>query len=179
MQKTIWINQSTERSVIQPVLISAELEEFLKLTLDFNGKRDTISIFPGMEYIVTFYDATSDTKKTIRCLIENVFGDQIKVKKQNPPALCLTCANRFTCSKYNGTSNTAPMPTCNCVLNPPDVSGYEDPEVFFIPIQNIMNISYVITQPKPAKGGTKVMIVGITASIVKAIVVNLSFCRTS
>ena len=78
----------------------------------------------------------------------------------------------------NTKKNTAPMPTCNCVLNPPDVSKYNGPTTYFIPVANIMSINYVKFNPevpKKPKGGTKVMLLGISATMVKAIIIHLEF----
>lgn len=137
-----------------------------------------------MEYQFVFYDADYGTRRTVTGLVTKVYEDQIKIKVLNTKSDvvdCSGCQNRNNCAKYKQSQttkqNTAPMPTCNCILNPPDVSKYDGPTTYFIPVANIMSVNYVKFNPeipKP-KGGTKVMLLGISATMVKAIIIHLEF----
>lgn len=161
-------------------LQKSEFEQYLKLTLS----NKEILVFPNMEYQFVFYDAKYGTRRTVTGLVTKVYEDQIKIKVldiKKDAVDCSECKNRNNCSKYQEIQtikqNTAPMPTCNCVLNPPDISKYDGPTTYFIPVANIMSINYVKFNPeipKP-KGGTKVMLLGISATMVKAIIIHLEF----
>ena len=69
------------------------------------------------------------------------------------------------------------MPTCNCILNPPLNTDYDEPLVYFIPIANIIDIKYIGTQNdnKNKREDVHVMLLGISATMVKAIVLRLEF----
>lgn len=161
----IWTNPSVNRSFINMVIDKSELLEYLKLSS--NNKE--IFIFPNMEYDFSFYDSNSGILRSLRALVTNVYEDQIKVKHiTNAGCTCSRCSQ--LCNKKK--INEPPMPTCNCILNPPDVSKYNEPETYFISIHNLVSVSY-INGPKDRKGDVNVMILGISASMVKAIVVRL------
>ena len=105
--------------------------------------------------------------------IENAGTDCSKCSKEN-------CQNRTM--PMSASSNEAPMPTCNCILNPPDVSKYDEPRIYFIHLQNILDVSYIrnnsngnIPTNTNRNEGTRVMLLGISATMVKAIVIKLEF----
>ena len=131
-----------------------------------------------MEYTFTFYDDTYGYRRAVTGLVVDVYEDQIKIKcvKDKDMVDCNKCHKRKSCGRASD-HILAPMPTCNCVLVPPDTSKYDEPTIYFIPLQNIVNVSYIISEnnQKPPKkiGGTKVMVLGISATIVRAIVINL------
>lgn len=133
-----------------------------------------------MEYKFSFYDDTYGIKKVVIGLVDKVYEDQIKlicIDSKKDMVDCKHCRN-IKCDKANKNHILPPMPICNCVLNPPDTSKYDSPKVYFIPLANLMDVSYVMNN-NPAnnkpKGGTKVMILGISATVLKAIVVRLEF----
>ena len=132
-----------------------------------------------MEYQISFYDTSYGIRKILTGLVVDVYEDQIKFKyvKEKNIVDCKTCDNRNRCNKLNNNSQSSPMPSCNCILNPPDMSKYDDPKIYFIPISNIMDVSYIKgnnpAEPPKHKGGTKVMILGISATVVKAIIIKL------
>ena len=179
MHKTlIWSNPSQQRSLVQPIVAKSEIKEYLNLSLQGTNTKE-IMIFPGMEYQISFYDAKYGVRKILTGLVMNVYEDQIKLKvvEQKTVVNCDSCDKKDSCNKQK--QNSAPMPTCNCILNPPDTSKYNDPEIYFIPIANIMDVLYIQgnnPDKKPEekrKGGTKVMILGISATIVRAIIIRL------
>lgn len=180
MQKIpIWSNPSLQRSLIQPVVVKRELKDYLKLSLGGINNKE-ILIFTDMEYKVSFYDATYGVMKIVTGLVTNVYEDQIKIKcidSGKDMVDCNKCRNKNTCEKAQKNHNLPPMPICNCILNPSDTSKYNDPVVYFIPLANIIDVAYIQNnvpdEPKKPKKGVKVMILGISATIVKAIVIQL------
>lgn len=139
-------------------------------------------VFSNMEYQFTFFDAKLGSVRSVTGLVTNVYEDQIKIKyiSNGNNVDCSTCCN-MECKNKKTQSNTvqSPMPTCNCIFNPPDVTTYDGPQVFFVPVANIIDISYKVNntnrpEEKP-KGDVKVMLLGISATMVKAIVVRLEF----
>lgn len=178
----IWTNPSLERSFIQTAISKSELLEFLKLETTSNGQSKTIMIFPGIEYNFIFFDATTGDLRTLTGLVTTVYSDQIRIKYVNKPSNidCSTCDH--PCEKKNKINKAEPpMPTCNCVLNPPSTEKYDDPKIYFIPLANLVSVSYVKTNDLPEnndtnkKGDTHVMLLGISATMVKAIIVRLEF----
>lgn len=139
-----------------------------------------------MEYQFTFYDTHYGTIRSVVGLVTNLYDDQIKIKyiEESDTVDCKHC-NKNCSLKPKPNSNQPPLPTCNCILNPPDTSKYNGPKTFFIPIQNIMSVSYIKTPVKPGpgenteKGETKVMLLGISATMVKAIIIRLEFIDDS
>jgi len=145
-------------------------------------------VFTNMEYRITFYDANTGRLRALTGLVTDVREDQIKIKSissNQSTKNCATCAQKYICDKYKDTTygTSDPMPNCHCILNPPDISKYSEPEICFIPVQNIVNVEYVVgqsnTQTSNKKGGTKVMLLGICATAVKAIIVHLEFIDDS
>ena len=178
MRKThIWSNPSYQRSLVQPAVVKSEINKYLDLSIRGTVNRD-IKIFPGMEYKFSFYDSTYGIKKVVTGLVDNVYEDQIKIiclSSKKDMVDCNKCHNK-NCDRVKD-HILPPMPTCNCILNPPDMSKYNSPKIYFIPLANIIDISHTINNmanPKP-KGGTKVMILGISATVIKAIVIHLEF----
>lgn len=166
-------------------MAKSEIKSYLDI--NFKGLNDNknIKVFTNMEYKFVFYNETYGTKETTIGLVMDVYPDQIKIKcikKENGKVDCRNCG-KIDCDKRKQWPSIPPMPTCECILNPPDNSKYNEPTILFIPINNIMDISYINTNPpinnKPPhhhkREGVKVMILGISATIVKAIVIQLKF----
>lgn len=109
-----------------------------------------------MEYNIIFYDSKHGCIKSIIGLVTNVWEDQIKVK----------------CKTKNHMHNDH---SCNCIFNEIDRSKYNDADIYFISILNILNVEYICKQDKLEKKGTKVMLLGISASTIKAVIIRLEF----
>lgn len=162
------------------MVVKSEICEYLDLSIQGTNNRN-IKVFPGMEYKFSFYDDTYGIKKVVIGLVDKVYEDQIKIiciDSKKDMVDCRNCRN-IKCDRASKNHILPPMPICNCVLNPPDTSKYNGPKVYFIPLANLMDVSYVMNdnpanKPKP-KGGAKVMILGISATVLKAIVVRLEF----
>lgn len=176
--RQIWSNPSFERGFLQTNSFKSELVEYLSICMkNGNCKTRNISVFPGFEYTITFYDVVYATLRTVKALVTDVYEDQIKVKyvpdETTDTLNCNKCKNK--CNKTN--EKTPPMPTCNCVLNPPPVDKYKEPITYFIPLSNIVDIQYVMdcSRPNFRKGDVYVMLLGISATVVKSIIVRLEF----
>lgn len=169
----IWTNPSLQRSFKQiDTGMVNEIISVLKVQTsnEENNKTSIMYIVPGMEYSVTFYDSSLGCLYSIAGLVEDVYEDQIKIKY-------IKNKEQKHNSDHGNNKQKYPMPTCNCILNPPDISKYEGPSVVFIPIMNIVNISYekMNNDKKPKDGGVRVMLLGISATTVKAIIIRLAF----
>ena len=175
----IWTNPSLNRSFIGVSNPKAELSEFLKCTIDDGSKTlKTVCIFEGFEYYFEFYDANLGNKRSVTGLVMNVYEDKIKIKcsynredKKKKHIRCNECERKDHCTN----KNNEPMPTCNCILNPPDRDKYEDPEIIFIPLSNLMSIKYISSDRINHNREDRVMLLGISATVIKAIVLRLEF----
>lgn len=199
----IWSNPSLQRNLILANGNSSSLMYCLKLTqknTSTNATQDII-LFPNLEYSIKFYNANTGSLHSIICLIEDVYEDQIKVKYLNNSNTssnnqssttkdCSKCNNTACKSNinYNTTSDTnntsiGSMPTCGCILNPPDVSKYEGPVTLFIPIMNIVSAAYIVSSNNTESdkkedtkdGGLYIMLLGISATTLRAIVIRMAF----
>lgn len=144
-----------------------------------------------MEYKFTFYDADTGVSRNLTGLVLDVWNDQIKIEYvpgNNDSVNCSICKMRSTCEKAKEMKGNiygaeSPMPTCNCILNPPSLDKYTHPVCYFIPIQNLMNVVYTKTNgnnmSNDEKWRTRVMLLGISATTIKAIVVRLGFIDDS
>lgn len=180
----IWTNPSVERSFIQLSVTDATLVDYMKLNVkNGNSSPKDISIFQGFEYFFSFYDANYGTIRSIKALVTDVYSDQIKVKykpsKENDKIDCNICKKRDRCDAKRGRKvPQSPMPTCNCILNPPLNTNYDEPIVYFIPVANLIDVKYIGTQnddDKNKREDVHVMLLGISATMVKAIILRLEF----
>lgn len=185
---SLWSNPSLERSVSLINNVSSEIGYFARLSISpleipNNGHKEVI-VFPGMEYYIRYYDTKLGAIKNIVGLVEDVYDKHSYVEPcfkiryiQNESCTieCKSC-NR-NCSNKNSNKS---IPICNCILNPPDSSKYKSPNVIYIPIKNIIDISANRENITPNRSfgnerGTKVMILGISATTLKSIVIHMEF----
>lgn len=147
---------------------------------DSSATKSTI-IFPNMEYDFTFYDVTQSKLYNITALVEDVYEDQIKVKylKNNSSKYNSNCnCNKMNNNNTQSIATMQGMPNCSCILNPPDLSNYEGPTTIFIPIMNILNVRYrwaTNNNPNHDTSEVHVMLLGISATAVKAIIIRMAF----
>ena len=192
-------NLSVSTSLIQTGISSASVQYFLNLLIESDSGSRKVLVFPNAEYQFTFYDADSLSTVSATGLVLDVSESMIKIKVA-PERISrynrCKCSIK-TCKRYNVCINGGassiygaepPMPTCNCILNPPDTdSKYADPTTYYIPIANLLNVKYIAGNNGPGpnkpnnskKEDTVVMILGITATTVKAIVVRLKLIDDS
>jgi hypothetical protein len=131
-----------------------------------DSAESSIIILPNMEYNITYYNPDVGALYSITGLVEEVYEDQIKVKYLR------NIVQKENVNKNNNTSS------CSCMLNPPDTSKYDNQTILFIPIMNIVSVTHVeveVNKPSKNNGGIHVMLLGISATMVKAIVIKLAF----
>jgi len=186
---SLWTNPSQERCTTVISNVTSELSNYARIKISslFNPGYDLreILVFPGMEYIIKYYDTKLGTVKNLVGLVEAIYGEgdriepciQFKYREDNKSCTveCKSCVR--ACSNK---SNPKSIPICNCVLNPPRSDKYESPITVYIPINNIIDIRFnrenMDPNDKPKhERGTRVMILGISATMVKAIVIHLEF----
>lgn len=171
----IWTNPSLQKSAVIRSGVTTNLLYCLKLTVtdaDSGATKNTI-VFPNMEYDFKFYDPTYSKLYSIVGLVEDVYEDQIKIKY---------IQNNTKSSSSSSITTVEGMPNCNCILSTPDISKYEGPAIIFVPIANIVNITY-----KWAKNNTdiqdttevRVMLLGVSATAIKAIIIRMAFFEDS
>lgn len=178
MPRKIYSNPSHQRSFSSVTLSDVKLSNML--TLHIGGKN--ITIVPGFEYKFYFYDEVYGTSRMLKALVLDIINNKIKVKyiqSENEDLLnCNECRNKCgNWTKLSLEKKQKPMPTCNCILNPPDMSKYEGPQTIFIPIENLMSVEYVKSEKDDdcKKGDVKVMLLGISTTMVKAIIIRMEF----
>lgn len=120
-----------------------------------------------MEYIFTYIDPDTGMPKSIKALTEAFYEDCIKVKYLNESRneVCHKCPNRKA-------TTIGPVKKCSCILNPITISKYNGPQVFFIPIANLINVTHVTTDKY--NGEVRVMLLGISAEVVRAIIIRMA-----
>ena len=165
---------------MQSVLINnttkGQLLTYVKLTFNRDSGVKEVSMFPGMEYNIKFYDDKEFKTRTITALVESVYENMLLIKhvESNANTNCATCKN--TSCKNNGMYNTTPA--CYCAPSSSNDSKYTSPNKYYIPLENIMDVTYLSNNlgiENEKKGGTRVMLLGISATAVKAIIVRLAF----
>lgn len=148
-----------------------------------------------MEYEITYFNPLYGSKQSVTALVEGIWEDKIKIKCAADKTVqitsdCSKCTN-MNCTKriteYGGSStNSSSNCACNCIYNSSniDISKYDEPQVYFIPVANIMDISYAKNNAMSSsnnstesneEGEIHVMLLGISATTIKAIVVRLEF----
>lgn len=172
----IWTNPSLQRSFIQANPSKIEKIDHVVLTVGDT----TIHIIPGFEYALEYYDTDDGKYKSVIGMILDVWQDYIKIRI-DPTAVQVDCSKcKCDCSKRQNADKkvVGPMPICNCILNPPDMSKYKVPEEVFVPFTNIARIAYIKTnqnQDDESRKGARVMLLGISATTLKAIIIHLEF----
>lgn len=185
---SLWTNPSQERSANLINNVSSEISNYARIKIsalvDPGYASKEVLVFPGMEYIIKYYDTKLGVIKNLTGLVEAVHGDsdhvepciQFKYKDESCTVECKSCDR--ACSNK---SSARSIPICNCVLNPPRADKYSTPiKTEYIPIINILDIRFnrdnmSLTEEAERERGTRIMILGISATTVKAIIIHLEF----
>lgn len=156
----------TESSIVDHMELS-----LYKSTCDNHTLKKTVLIFTGYEYMVTFFDIEAGKSRTLKGRIESFTGDN--------------SANHYFTLRYvpecpkpdtSVTEVVKGMPNCGCVFNKPSDDKYPVSKTVDVYVSMITDINYCaecIPQPCIPKKGVKVVLLGIGAEIVRAVVVNL------
>ena len=170
----IWTNPSSIRSHVLTTGIKSSLIECLKLTRlnPCNKNENELIIIPNFEYKFTYFDDKTGDVRTAIGLVEKVYSDQIKIKQlqsEQSDRDEIDHRNhdhfRSECSKNE-----------NCITNSNNTK-YAGPTTLFIPIANITSASCICntTNKKDNKEGLYIMLMGISATVVTAVIVRLAF----
>lgn len=166
-------NSSFVNLVTYESFVKSHMElSLFKNTCDNKILKKTVYVFTDYEYEISFYDTNDGKRKTITGLVisvnEAINGNSITIK--------------YIPEKTSNSNNDADIsvnrgPGCGCLYNKPDISKYDSPVTIIIPVANITDINYVagsnpITPNKPKKG-VEVVLLGISAEFVRAVVINL------
>lgn len=173
----IWTNPSALRSQVITTGIKSSLIECLKLSrVNPDTKQEAeLIIFPNVEYNFTYFDDKTGEVCTAIGLVEKVYSDQIKIKIKQSQIKTDSKDNyeRYSCHRSGSHKN--------CVIdsNNPKYTG---PTTLFIPIVNIASVSCICNtiDKKDNKEGLYIMLMGISATVVTAVIVRLAFfddCR--
>lgn len=186
---SLWTNPSQERSTSLINNVTSEICDYARIKIsslvDPGYASREVLVFSGMEYIIKYYDTKLGVIKNLTGLVKAVYGKEQGVEpciwfkyREDSESCTVDCksCNRACSSKSNAKS----IPICNCVLNPPSTDKYKDPIVEYIPIRNILDIRFNRENMSPngepkRERGTRVMILGISATVVQAIVIHLEF----
>ena len=170
---------NAESSIVQHVELS-----LYKSTSDNRTLKKTVFIFAGYEYEVTYYDTENNKVNKISGVItdfdveaSSIYSQSITMMywpKEEKDSKCNPCIP----PEEKPSEIVQGMPSCDCVLNKPDLSKYQGPETIEIPMNNLLDLNYLGSGkkpdlPKPMKKVVKVVLLGISAEICRAVVVNL------
>lgn len=183
LQITTSKKESVSRTSANLVLADTYIASHLELTLvktQSNGKtlRKIVFVFKDYEYTVCFFDEETGARKTITGEIESINGDNSCPGNQYIVLRCLPETGKKSTEEKTIRSG---MPSCGCFLNTSSANKYQGLVFHTIPIRNIVDMSYASSkQPGPPDPGccdkdkeAKVVLIGISADVVKAVVVNL------
>lgn len=174
----IWTNPSALRSQVITTGIKSSLIECLKLSrVNPDTKQEAeLIIFPNVEYQFTYFDDKTGEVCTTIGLVEKVYSDQIKIKQsQFKP-------NNKNEDDYKRHDCHRPESPKNCVIDSNNTK-YTGPTTLFIPVANIVGVSCICNttdNKKDNKEGLYIMLMGISATVVTAVIVRLAFfddCR--
>lgn len=170
------------KNFIPKGVLKTEIREMLNIYLgDSTTTSKQVVVIPGWEYKISFYDGNTNKKVDCVCLVKAIFSDSICIIAKNKPNRmnCSICSNTDCDKRKDGTSATVegPIPTCDCFIsNKPNMDDYNNVTMYYVPVNNIMDISYIKRdKPKEKDRRTKVMLLGISATTLKALILHLEF----
>lgn len=175
------LTNGSQANLVNLMRTESSIESHMELSLyksTCNNKtlKKTVLVFVGYEYCIRYFDLNTGCTKTITGLVESITGDNSN-----------TTGQYITVKYYDTTASTTSddadvsvikgLPKCGCIFNKPSDDKYNTPVSVDIPISNITDISYAVGQPTPCpvppKKGVIVVLLGISAEILRAVVINL------
>lgn len=154
----IWTNPSLQRNTVLLNKSEAEMFTCFKWSKidSCSNTINTITLMPGFEYIFKYMEPDKGNVVSIKAIAIDFYKDCLKVKRID-----------ILPERYN---------SCNmvteCCCAPINVQRCDDTDILFIPIANIIDIKSL--DDKKHNREVKVLILGISAEIVKAIIINMS-----
>lgn len=181
LQITNTKKESVSRTNVNIVLADSYIANHLELTLAKTQGTETLRkfvfVFVEYEYTVCFFDEQTGKRITATGLVESINGDNNCPGNQY---IVLRCKSEKPGKKSKEKTVVSGMPTCGCFLNSSAADKYQTEIYHTIPIRNIYDISYASDKhPNPSGEGcdknkeVKVVLLGISADVVKAVIVNL------
>lgn len=157
----IWTNPSLQRNVVLANGNKSEMIGCLKWSKidSCRNEINTITVMPGLEYAFKYMEPDTGNMVSIKAIAIDFFKDCIKVK----------CIERL--QEQNSVFNNCHMHMgCQCIEN--YTVKNDETDILFIPTANIINIKECLYDKRNKE--VRVLILGISAEIVKAIVINMS-----
>lgn len=144
-----------------------------KQTCDYKTLKKTVFIFIGYEYTIDFFDYGIGRANKITGRVDSINGDN---SNQMSQSLTVTYLNKPNDSVDDNTVSVTRGPICGC-QNKPNNDKYNTTTTVTIPISNITDVCYTGNNPidpenKPKKG-VEVVLLGISAEMVRAVAINL------
>lgn len=184
LQITNTKKESVSRTNVNIVLADSYIANHLEITLAKSQGTETLRkfvfVFVEYEYTVCFFDEQTGKRITATGLVESINGDNNCPGNQY---IVLRCQPEKPSKKTTKEKTiVSGMPTCGCFLSSSAADKYQTDIYHTIPIRNIYDISYAgDKRPDPSGGGcdcdknkeVKVVLLGISADVVKAVIVNL------
>lgn len=138
-----------------------------------------VCVFKDSEYKFSFYDGNIGTIRTVTGMVDDIFDTVIVLMVSKFEEDQVTCESCKVCEcPCQGNKETIPLIDCRYNQYKHRHDKYKGPDIVQIPITNILNAEYstsICDETKNDAGGFYTMIIGISAEVVKSIVVNLSF----
>ena len=144
-----------------------------KQTCDYKTLKKTVFIFVGYEYTIDFFDHSIGRANKITGRVDSINGDN---SNQMSQSLSVTYLVKPSDSTSDNTTSVTRGPVCGC-QNKPNSDKYNLTATVTIPISNITDVNYTGQNPidpenKP-KRGVEVVLLGISAEMVRAVAINL------
>ena len=144
-----------------------------KQTCDYKTLKKTVFIFIGYEYTIDFFNYGTGKKDKITGRVDAINGDN---SNQMSQSLTVTYLIKPDGSNNDDTIGVTRGPICGC-QNKPNADKYNTTATVTIPISNITDVCYTGSNPidpenKPKKG-VEVVLLGISAEMVRAVIINL------
>ena len=149
-----------------------------KQTCNYETLKKTVFIFVGYEYTFEFFDYSIGRKNKITGRVDAIHGDN---SNQMSQSISVTYLVNHSGTDDNTTSVTR-GPICGC-QNKPNADKYNTTATVTIPVGNITDVLYTGNNPidpenKPKKG-VEVVLLGISAEMVRAVAINLKMIDDS
>lgn len=144
-----------------------------KQTCDYKTLKKTVFIFVGFEYAIDFFDYSIGRTNKIIGRVDSINGDN---SNQMSQSLTVTYLLKPNTNINDENISVTRGPICGC-QHKPDQDKYNTTATVTIPISNITDVNYTGKNPidpsKPPKEGVEVVLLGISAEMVRAVAINL------
>ena len=174
--KTCYVNF---RDVDSRILKYLEVTIYKTSTCDSKTYRKIVNIMEGLEYIITYFDPEMMKKYTITGMVESFSETANNASSRTLTIKCLPETPRGV-KDIDDPTIVRGMPRCTCVYGKQTgFNKYSECIRYTIPLANISDIIPIPPEcdvdPKDIKHrkGYKVMLLGLSATTLRAIVINL------